>query len=138
MSSFADRMQTFCGHLTNSIREREEALEQIGQATNDLLNEARSFLNDVTEDRQAAAAELRSRMKEFQDAHRERVAEMRRNHHERLEEMRSDMNTMLEETRAARHESVNSMMTEFGASRRELSDDLREASRAWREFATQR
>jgi DNA anti-recombination protein RmuC len=178
MAAFADRMKTFTGRLTSSIEDRTESLARVHQATTDLLDETREFLDDVAHEHAARADEVHAflstnradrneAVSAMRDGHREfldgvahehgtradevqtflsatrsdrnaSVTAMRDGHLEALDAMRNELNHTLHEGGKARREAVDLMRDTFQTARRELSADLRDSAKAWREFAAGR
>jgi hypothetical protein len=134
MASFADQMATFTDHLRSSIRDRGESLVRVHEATGTLLNDARTFMNDVTVEHQSMAQELTATLAAHRTERTEKVGAMRHEHQESLQQMRHDMRTMLDESNAARLAAVADLRNEAQQTRAALSDDLRKASQAWHAF----
>jgi DNA anti-recombination protein RmuC len=136
MAEFADRMKSFTDHLRGSKQMRGEALSQVLAATEHLLDDARTFLGHVADEHQARAEELHANLTSHRTECRRKVAEMRQSHQDSLRKMRDDLHHTLSETRKARQDAVHEMTETFQHARFELASDLREASNAWREFAS--
>jgi len=138
MAEFADRMKSFTGHLRDSIHMRGEALSQVQAATGELLDGARTFLENVAGQHRARAEELHATLTTHRKECQQTVAEMRHSHQDSLRKMRDDLNHTLSETRKTRQDTVNQLRESFQHARNELASDLREASSAWRQFTAGR
>jgi len=136
MAGFADRMKSFTDHLRASIESREDALSEVHAATEQLLDNARTFLGNVAEEHQTRAEELRATLASHRTECRQKVADMRQTHQDSLRKMRDDLHHTLSETRKARQDAVQGMTETFQQARFDLADDLRQASNAWRSFAS--
>jgi len=134
MAEFADRMKSFTDHLRDSIQMRGEAISQVQATTKHLLDDARTFLGEITDDHRARAVDLRATLASHRTECRQNVAEMRHTHQDSLKKMRGDLHELLSETRKTRQDAVHQMSQEFQETRQDLASDLREASNAWREF----
>ena len=138
MAEFADRMKSFTDHLRGSIQMREDALSQVHQATEELLDSARTFLGQVADEHHARAEELHATLASHRTECRRSVADMRHSHQHSLRKMQDDLHQMLSEARWVRKDVTNAMFHTFQHPRHELSKDLQAASHAWREFAASR
>ncbi len=138
MAEFADRMKSFTDHLRGSIQMREDALSQVHDATEELLDGARTFLGQVADEHHARAEELHATLASHRTECCRKVAEMRHSHQDSLKKMRADLHHTLSEARQARQDETNAMFHTFQHARQELSQDLQAASHAWREFAASR
>jgi len=135
MAEFADRMKSFTDHLRSSIQSREEALSQVHEETEQLRDDARTFMGAVADEHRARAEELHAALASHREERGRKVAEMRQTHQDSLRKMRSDLQHTLSESRKARQDVVHEMTVTFQQARHDLADDLREASNAWRQFA---
>jgi hypothetical protein len=138
MTHFADRMVEFTGRLKASIDDRGESLARVHQATTDLLGEARSFLETVEAEHHARAEEVNTFLANHREARHEAVGAMRTAHRESLDAMRHDLDETLGAARKARLEAVTEMRVGFETARHAMSADLRDAAKAWHEFARTR
>ena len=138
MPVFTQHMKDFTDHLQSSIENRTEALAQVHQSTDNLLDTARSFMAGVTQEHQEMAGELNTMLTQFHDDLSDRVEGMREHHRESLNQARADLRHRLDENQAARHEAVKTMRHSFHQSRCEVANDLRGARDAWRKFAATR
>lgn len=138
MPTFTDSMKSFTEHLTDSVRERDEALGRIHEATSGLVKEAREFMNGVARDHGAMAHELHATLATARKDRCERSAALRGHIRESLGQMRDDLRETLTETRRTRQEAVQQMHKSFATARNDLAADLRSASSAWSSFAASR
>jgi ElaB/YqjD/DUF883 family membrane-anchored ribosome-binding protein len=136
MAEFADRMKSFTDHLRGSIQMRGEAISQVQATTKHLLDDARTFLGEITDQHRARAVDLRATLASHRTECRQNVAEMRQAHQGSLKKMRDDLHQLLSEARKTRQDAVHQMSQEFQETRQGLASDLHEASNAWREFAS--
>ena len=138
MPVFADRMKDFTDHLRISIENRTDSLGQVHQATNHLLSAARSFMGNVSHEHHLMAGELHASLDQFHGDLTNRVEDMRKRHCASLRQTQAELRQRLDDNKAARNESVKNMRQTFREARQEVSDDLRAASHAWREFSVNR
>jgi hypothetical protein len=138
MAQFADRMTSLTRTLRTSIQMRNDARQQVHDATADLSKRTQTFMAHVAEQNRTRAEELRESLAAHREECRQKTEDLRGEHRESLEKMRTDMNHMLTETRKSRHDTVNQQVHTFQHARNELALDLREASLAWHGFATGR
>ncbi len=135
MPIFAEQMKDLTDHLRDSIEGREDALDQVHQATHNLLGAARTFMDDVALEHHQRAEDLHDMLETFRDDLKDKVAEMQSNHRTRRETSREEMRRKLDEDRAARHKTVEEMRHAFAEARNAVAGDLRAAGQVWREFS---
>jgi uncharacterized coiled-coil DUF342 family protein len=135
MAEFADRMKSFTDHLRGSIRAREESLAQVHAATEQLRDDARTFLGHLADEHRARAEDLHATLASHREERNQKVSEMRHGHQDSLRKMREDLTHMLSQSRKVRQDAVHAMTESFQQTRHDLADDLREASNAWSSFA---
>lgn len=138
MPVFAQRMKDFTDRLQSSIEDRADALKQVHQSTQQLLDAARTFVAGVTHEHHEMAGELHASLTQFHDDLSDRVEGMRQNHRDSLDQTRTDLRHRLDENQAVRHRAVKTMRHSFAEARRRVADDLSGARNEWRKFAAAR
>jgi DNA anti-recombination protein RmuC len=138
MPVFAQRMKDFTDHLQSSIENRADALEQVHQSTNQLLDAARTFVAGVTHEHHEMAGELHASLTQFHDDLSDRVEGMRKHHRDSLDQTRADLRQRLDENQATRNQTVKTMRHAFADARRQVADDLHGARDEWQTFAATR
>ncbi len=104
MADFTESMKAFTDRLKSSIDDRGDSLARVHQATTDLLDGARDFLENVSLEHQARAEHVHAFMSASR-AHRcETVNAMRESHRESLAAMSDEMHRTLDEATQSRVE----------------------------------
>jgi hypothetical protein len=129
MADFTESMKAFTDRLKSSIDDRDDSLARVHQATHDLLDGAREFLENVSLEHEARAEHVHAFMSNSRAHREETVKAMRDNHRESLAAMSDEMHHALEEGTKARIEEVNAFMTASHAHRCETSKAMRDAHR---------
>jgi hypothetical protein len=129
MADFNESMKTFTDRLQASIDDRTESLGSIHQATTDLLDSARSFMEDVALGHELRTDEIQAFMARSRADRCETVQAMREMHRGDLAAMSDEMRRMLDETTTARVEFVNAFMTTSRADRLETARAMRDNHR---------
>lgn len=138
MDSFANRMKGFTDHLRTSIAERHDQLECVQAATQTVLEHAQGFMGQVREDHHAMAADLRASLAAHRNTQRERSRALRHRQREALQQTSEQLHQALDAHQRELHRDVAEMRHHFAEARKLVADDLREASRAWQQFAGER
>ena len=134
MNMFADRMRLLTEHLAGSIRDREESLTRVHEATDGVLTSARSFMNGVAKEHQEMSEELRETLEANRAARCQNVAELRHRHQEALEKARTELRRTLGEARSTRLNAVSQLKHGFHTEQRALASDLKAAAGLWHAF----
>jgi hypothetical protein len=129
MADFNENMQAFTGRLKASIDDRAESLSNIHQATTDLIDAARMFMDDVALGHELRADEINAFMAKSHADRCETVQAMRESHRDELAAMSDDMRRMLDENMKARTESIGDFMTTSRAERLETAQAMRDNHR---------
>lgn len=103
-----------------------------------MRNSHREFLDNVTAEHGVRTEDVNGFLTTSRTNRVETVGAMRDTHREELGAMCDEMRKTLDEANKARHEAVDTMTGAFRTARIELASDLRDAAKAWREFATSR
>jgi hypothetical protein len=126
MANFADGMKAFTDRLKSSIDDRGESLAQVHQATTNLLDGAREFLENVSLEHDARAEQVHAFMANSRANRQETVGAMRDMHRESLAAMSEEMHRTLGEATKARVEEVNAFMSASHAARCETTKAMRD------------
>ena len=129
MADFTESMKAFTDRLKSSIDDRGESLAHIHQATTDLLEGARGFLENISLEHDARAEQVHTFMANNRASRRETVGAMRDAHRESLAAMSDEMRRSLDEATKSRVEEVNAFMATSHATRCETSQAMRDGHR---------
>lgn len=129
MADFTESMKAFTDRLMSSIDERGESLANTHQATTDLLNAARMFMNDVATEHEARAASVNEFMAKSHADRAETVQAMRDMHRDDLAAMSAEMRRMLDEDVKSRTEYVADFMATSHTNRCETARLMRDNHR---------
>jgi hypothetical protein len=125
MADFTVSMKAFTDRLKLSIEDRDESLASVRQATTDLLDGARNFLDNVAIEHDARAEYVTTFMSKSRAGRQETVKAMRDSHRESLATMSDEMHRTLEADTKSRVEEVNAFMATSHANRCETSKAMR-------------
>ena len=129
MADFTESMKAFTDRLKSSIDDRGESLARVHQATTDLLDGAREFLENVSLEHDARAEQVHAFMSDSR-AHRcETVKAMLDSHRENLATMSEELHNTLDQATKSRVEEMNAFMSASHAHRCETSKAMRDSHR---------
>jgi hypothetical protein len=122
-------MKAFTDRLKSSIDERTESLANTHQATTDLLDAARMFMDSVAIEHDARAEYVNDFMSKSHADRCETVQAMRETHRDELAAMSDEMRRMLDEDMKTRIDYVTDFMTTSHAYRIETTKAMRDNHR---------
>jgi hypothetical protein len=129
MADFSENMKAFTDRLKTSIDDRAESLANTHQATTDLLDAARMFMNNVAVEHEARAESVNDFMARSHADRAESVKAMRDMHCEELAATSDEMRRMLDENMTTRAKYVAEFMTTSHANRCETAQAMRDNHR---------
>jgi predicted nucleic acid-binding Zn ribbon protein len=129
MADFTESMTAFTNRLKASIDDRTESLANTHQATTDLLDAARNFMEDVALGHELRADEIQAFLSKSHANRCETVQAMREMHCEELAAMSAEMRRMLDENMKSRTEYVADFMATSHADRCEAAQAMRDNHR---------
>jgi hypothetical protein len=129
MADFTENMKSFTDRLKVSIDDRTESLASTHQATTDLLDAARMFMDDVALGHELRADEIQAFMAKSHADRAETVKAMRDMHCEELAAMSAEMRTRLDENMRSRVEYVADFLTTSHNDRCEAAQAMHEKHR---------
>jgi gas vesicle protein len=127
MAAFTVNMKAFTDRLKSSIEDRDESLASVRQATTDLLDGARNFLDNVALEHDARAEYVHTFMSSTRANREETVKAMRDSHCESLAAMSDEMHRTLDAATKSRVEEVNAFMATSHADRCASSKAMRDS-----------
>jgi hypothetical protein len=129
MADFQENMKAFTGRLQASIDDRAESLAGVHQATTDLLDAARMFMDDLALGSELRGDEIQAFMAKSHADRTESVQAIREMHREDLAAMSDEMRRMLDENMKTRIDYVADFMTTSRADRLEMAQAMRDNHR---------
>ncbi|MDR3637647.1 MAG: hypothetical protein P4L84_27825 [Isosphaeraceae bacterium] len=135
MGHFNDQMKTMTMQIRVCGTERRDALGLIYQDTDRVLENARTFVSQVSADHQAMADQLHENLSDQRTALHDQVQDMRRHNQEGLQQMGDDLRERLGKEKRHLKKEVGLLLRRCSKSRHHLAEDLRHASLTWQKFA---
>ena len=129
MANFEESMKAFTGRLKASIDDRTDSLADMRQATNDLIDAARMFMDSVAIEHDARAEAINAFMAKSHADRHTYVSNMREMHRDELAAMSESMHEMLDENMKERNEYVRDFMSTSREDRLTASKAMRDAHR---------
>ncbi len=129
MADFAENMKAFTDRLQASIDDRTESLENVRQATTDLLDSARMLMESISTEHEARADYVNDFMARSHADRCETVQAMQKMHRDDLAAMSDEMRRMLDENMKTRCDYVADFMSTSRADRLETAQAMRDNHR---------
>jgi hypothetical protein len=130
MADFTESMKAFTDRLKASIDDRSESLANTQQATTDLLDAARMFMDNVAFEHEARAEYVNDFMAKSHLDRCETVQAIRDKHRDELAAMSDELRQMLDENMKTRIDDVADFMMTSRAERLESAQAMRENHRS--------
>ncbi len=136
MASFTDQMKALTDEISNTKNTMFSAVASIKGQTEQILGNAQSFMNRLSDEHRTMAAESKSDLAADRRSRSKQVRTFRASTRRQQGEARHELQEKLRRNTAERLRSMNHLRSGFQEAQQALANDLREAGRVWRQLVS--